>query len=130
MRSAVEPDGDTIKSCCFIGPPVPYANLLLVPVLEESGIYLVAINPDSGGRFGPGSGNVGLAGEVEDHIGEMVSEQLGEPILIEYVGSTRRPVGRHHLAALGEEVVNQVSTHESGGTGDQCPHRTTAAGWA
>ncbi len=49
MRSAVEPDGDTIKSSCFIGPPVPYANLLLVPVLEESGIYLVAINPDSGG---------------------------------------------------------------------------------
>jgi len=48
MRSAVEPGADIIKSSCFIGPPVPYANLLLVPILEESGIYLVAINPDSG----------------------------------------------------------------------------------
>ena len=49
MRSAVEKDGEVIKSGCFIGPPVPYANLLLVPVLEESGIYLTAINPDAGG---------------------------------------------------------------------------------
>ena len=49
----------------------------------------LGINPDSGGWFSPGSGNVGLAGEVEDHIGEMVSEQLGEPILIQHVGPTR-----------------------------------------
>ena len=48
MRSAVEGGGDMIKSGCFIGAPVPYANLLLVPVLEESGIYLTALNPDSG----------------------------------------------------------------------------------
>ena len=48
MRSAVEGGGDLIKSGCFIGAPVPYANLLLVPVLEESGIYLAALNPDSG----------------------------------------------------------------------------------
>jgi len=48
MRSAVEGGGDMIKGGCFIGAPVPYANLLLVPVLEESGIYLTAINPDSG----------------------------------------------------------------------------------
>ena len=90
----------------------------------------LGINPDGGGRLGPRSGNIGLAGEVEDHIGEMVSEQLGEPILVEHVGTTRRSVGRRYLVALRAEVVNQVSPHESGGTGDQRLHRTTANGRA
>jgi hypothetical protein len=90
----------------------------------------LGIDPDGGGWFGPGSSDIGLTGEVEDHIGEVVSEQLGEPILIEHVRPTRRPVGRHHLVALGEKVVDQVSAHESGGTGDYCSHWSIAVGWA
>ena len=66
----------------------------------------LGIDPDGGGRFSPGSGDIGLAGEVEDNIGEVVSEQVGESVLIEHVGPTRRAVGGHHLVALGEEVVD------------------------
>ena len=48
MRSAAEPDAEAPKASCFAGPPVPYAGLILVPVLEGAGMYLVAINVEGG----------------------------------------------------------------------------------
>ncbi|MBE86118.1 MAG: hypothetical protein CMO69_00100 [Verrucomicrobiales bacterium] len=48
MRSATEKKEDLITDSCFIGDPVPYGNLLLIPVLEGTGMYLTALNPESG----------------------------------------------------------------------------------
>ena len=48
MRSANEPGGEVVKKSCFAGPPVPYAGLVLVPVLEGNGMYLVAIDSEGG----------------------------------------------------------------------------------
>jgi outer membrane protein assembly factor BamB len=48
MRSANEPDIDIVKKSCFAGPPVPYAGLVLVPVMEGNGMYLVAVEAEGG----------------------------------------------------------------------------------
>ncbi|MCH2060431.1 MAG: PQQ-like beta-propeller repeat protein [Verrucomicrobiales bacterium] len=48
MRSANEPGLDVVTKSCFAGPPVPYAGLVLVPVLEGSGMYLVALESEGG----------------------------------------------------------------------------------
>lgn len=48
MRSANEPDEDGVKRSCFAGPPVPYAGLVLIPVLEGNGMYLVAVDSEGG----------------------------------------------------------------------------------
>lgn len=48
MRSAVEKKEGLISESCFIGDPVPYGNLLLVPVLEGTGMYLTAVNLETG----------------------------------------------------------------------------------
>jgi outer membrane protein assembly factor BamB len=48
MRSANEPGVDVIKKSCFVGAPVPYAGLVLIPVLEGNGMYLVALESEGG----------------------------------------------------------------------------------
>ena len=48
MRSALEKKDGPFADSCFIGDPVPYGNLVLVPILEGTGMYLIALNPDSG----------------------------------------------------------------------------------
>ena len=48
MRSAFEKKDGSFAESCFIGEPVPYGNLVLVPILEGTGMNLIAINPDSG----------------------------------------------------------------------------------
>ncbi len=48
MRSANEPGGEIVKKSCFAGSPVPYAGLVLVPVLEGNGMYLAAIDSEGG----------------------------------------------------------------------------------
>ncbi|MCP4846925.1 MAG: PQQ-binding-like beta-propeller repeat protein [Verrucomicrobiaceae bacterium] len=48
MRGASEPDADIVKKSCFTGPPVPYAGLVLVPVMEGNGMYLVALEAEGG----------------------------------------------------------------------------------
>ena len=48
MRSANEPGIEMVKKSCFAGPPVPYAGFVLVPVLEGNGMYLVALDSESG----------------------------------------------------------------------------------
>lgn len=47
-RSAAEPDTENPVGACFAGPPVPYGALVLIPVLEGSGMYLTAIETDAG----------------------------------------------------------------------------------
>ena len=48
MRPALEKKDGPFADSCFIGDPVPYGNLVLVPILEGTGMYLIALNPDSG----------------------------------------------------------------------------------
>ena len=48
MRSSLEKKDGPFADSCFIGDPVPYGNLVLVPILEGTGMYLIALNPDSG----------------------------------------------------------------------------------
>ncbi len=48
VRTASEPDAEVPKRSCFAGPPVPYAGLVLVPVLEDRGMYLAALEPEGG----------------------------------------------------------------------------------
>jgi len=48
MRQAGESDVEAFVNACFVGPPVPYADLVLIPVLEGHGMYLVAIDIEGG----------------------------------------------------------------------------------
>ena len=48
MRTAAEPSEEAAKRACFAGPPVPYGSMVLVPVLEETGMYLAALETEGG----------------------------------------------------------------------------------
>ena len=83
----------------------------------------LGVGSDRRCRIGPRTGHIGLTGEVEDHVGTHVGQEVDQAVRIQEVGATRRPIGTDDRVSLCQQVGYQMATDESGSPGDEGLHR-------
>lgn len=95
-------------------------NHLTTLKASEHGGSAPDVDPHDLGGVHPRLADVGPSGQVVHHVRRRLGDRCGHH---PFVGGVH-PLGQHgHLVTLGLQAAEELPAHESGGAGDERPHR-------